>query len=138
MKHLIAFLLLATAISACQKEAPTTMLNEMVADTAILKLKGSFENGPYGAVTGTAHVYKLTDGKYQLKLQDFNTSNGPDLKVYLSKEIMPVNFINLGNLKSTNGNQVYDITDTPDFTQYKYACIHCKAYNHLFGYALLQ
>ncbi len=138
MKYLSIVLLFVMAITSCKKEAPTIMLNEMVADTAVQKLAGSFENGPYGAVTGMAVIYKLADGKYQLKLQDFNTSNGPDLKVYLSKEVMPVNFINLGDLKSTNGNQVYDIPGSPDFSQYQYACIHCKAYNHLFGYALLK
>lgn len=114
------------------------MLDEMVADTAVLKLKGSFENGPSGVVMGNALVYKLPDGKYQLQLMDFNSSNGPDLKVYLSKEVMPVTFINLGSLKSTNGNQVYNIPEMPDFAQYKYASIHCEEYNHLFGYALLK
>jgi hypothetical protein len=51
---------------------------------------------------------------------------------------MPVHFISLGKLKSTNGNQIYAIPGTPDFNEYKYICIHCKEYNHLFGYALLQ
>ena len=60
-------------------------------------------------------------------------SNGPDLKVYLSKELQPVNFINLGALKSVNGNQVYDVTGMPDIMEYKYALVHCQAFNHLFG-----
>jgi hypothetical protein len=50
----------------------------------------------------------------------------------------PVNFIDLGALKATGGNQLYEISATIDFTQYKYALIHCRQYNHLFGWALLQ
>jgi hypothetical protein len=51
---------------------------------------------------------------------------------------MPANFINLVNLKSTNDSQAYDIPGNTDINEYKYAYIHGKAYNHLFGYALLQ
>lgn len=65
-------------------------------------------------------------------------SNGPDLKVYLSKELQPVNFINLGALKSVNGNQVYGVTGMPDIMEYKYALVHCQAFNHLFGSAELK
>ncbi|CAN5674802.1 DM13 domain-containing protein [soil metagenome] len=138
MKYIVIItLLLITA--ACKKEAATTRLDEMVMDTAAAKtFSGSFENGPYGTTMGMAQIFQLPDGKLQLQLSAFNVNNGPDLKVYLSKEIMPVNFINLGDLKSTNGNQVYDIEGNVDLKVYKYACIHCKSYNHLFGYALLK
>jgi hypothetical protein len=88
-------------------------------------------------VSGSVMVYQA-NGKLQLKLSGFSTTNGPDLKVYLSKEIQPVNFIKLGDLKSTSGNQVYDITGIPDFSQYRYALIHCEQYNHLFGSAELM
>jgi hypothetical protein len=127
------------AFASCKKETASTMLNEMIRDsTAQVNFTGRFENGPYGVVTGTANVLKFADGKYQLQLKDFNSSSGPDLKVYLSKERMPVNFINLGDLKSTNGTQLYDIPEMANVSEYKYACIHCKAFNHLFGAALLQ
>ena len=34
--------------------------------------------------------------------------------------------------------RLYNIPDAPDFSQYKYALIHCKQYNHLFGSAELR
>ncbi|MEO7562004.1 MAG: DM13 domain-containing protein, partial [Ferruginibacter sp.] len=77
------------------------------------------------------------NNKYVLKLADFRSDNGPDLKVYLSKGVSPTAFISLGDLKSTNGNQVYDIPGTPDFTQYRYVLIHCEKYNHRYGSAEL-
>jgi hypothetical protein len=72
-----------------------------------------------------------------LLIEGLKSTNGPDLKVFLSKEVQPINFINLGALKSVNGNQVYDITGMPDIKEYKFALIHCQAFNHLFGSAEL-
>jgi len=102
--------------------------------TAELKFDGSFMNGPYGAVSGTARIYE-DSGAYQVALIDMTISNGPDLHVYLSREEQPVHFIDLGKLKSTSGSQVYLVVNKPDFSQYKYVLIHCQKYNHLFGIA---
>jgi hypothetical protein len=98
---------------------------------------GTFSNGPHGAVSGKAEILKQ-DGKYVLALKMFATSSGPDLHVYLSKEIQPVNFIDLGKLRQNSGDQLYGINNMPDFGQYKYALIHCQQYNHLFGSSELK
>ena len=103
----------------------------------MLSLGGTFMNGPSGKVSGQAKVY-FKEGKYILALENFSTSNGPDLKVYISQEMFPKNFIKLGDLQSTNGNQLYDVAGEPDFSLYKYALIHCEKYNHLYGYAELS
>jgi hypothetical protein len=140
MKKLHSILLLIGIIlfTACKKNnTPEQILNEMADSTAVLKYSGTFTNGPYGTVSGEAKIFK-TANRYDLKLMNFNGSNGPDLRVYLSKEMNPVNFIDLGALKATGGNQLYEISATIDFTQYKYALIHCRQFNHLFGWALLQ
>lgn len=135
----ILFIFIVVGIISCKKEdlAGTNTLNQTVDTTAVLQYKGDFVNGPWGAVTGSAAIYKQHD-KLILKLNNFNTSNGPDLHVYISKEIMPVTFFNLGKIKSTNGNQVYEILGTPNFKDYKYINIHCVAYNHLFGWAEIK
>ena len=128
------------AMSSCKKDsgfAPTVVLNEMTDTGSVLKYRGDFSAGPYGRVTGRAEIYEKSNG-IELKLGSFNSTNGPALHVYISREAMPVNFIDLGALKSTAGNQVYSVSGTPDFMDYKYISIHCVAYNHLFGYALLK
>jgi hypothetical protein len=127
-------------MASCKKEynTPTIPLDDRVDTTAAsLEHKGGFTNGPYGRVSGMVKIYR-ENGKFILSLLDFSSTNGPALHVYLSKEVQPVNFIDLGDLKSTNGNQVYDIPGMPDFMEYKYALIHCKQYNHLFGSAELR
>ncbi len=137
---ILIFAIITTAFFSSCKKASTETLDEVISPldtTAMLKYGGSFSSGPSGTVTGDAKVY-LKGGKYILALENFLTTNGPDLKVYLSKEMFPVNFIKLGDLKSTNGNQLYDIAGTPDFTAYKFALIHCEKYNHLYGYTELN
>ena len=138
--RILIFISFLLVIVSCKKstDAPTTVLSETIDSTAKLLVSGNFQNGPYGAVSGIAKFYKNYNGTYSIVLDSFMTSNGPNLFVYLSKEAMPVNFIDAGNLKSTTGSQVYTITEMPDTAQYKYICIHCKDYNHLFGYALLK
>ncbi len=141
MRLLIAVLIIGVTIQSCKKDkdsfASTVTVNEMVDTTGMLKYSGSFTSGPFGTVTGKAEVY-INGTDYKVKLANFNTNNGPALHVYLSKEAMPINYIDLGVLKSTNGNQVYSVTGMPDFMEYKYISIHCVAFNHLFGSALIQ
>ncbi len=134
----VSFLSVLLLLLACKKNnTPEIDLNEMIDSTAVIRYTGNFTNGPYGTVAGIAKIFQ-TGSTYALKLMNFNSSNGPDLRVYLSKEMQPQNFIDLGALKATGGNQVYEINSSADFTQYKYALIHCRQYNHLFGWALLQ
>ena len=134
----ILLICLSSLIISCKKNnTPTIVLNEMADTASVLKYSGDFTSGTYGTVTGKAEIYKKTTA-IEVKLAGFNSSNGPALHVFISKEAMPVNFIDLGALKSTTGNQVYPVSGMPDFTDYKYISIHCVAYNHLFGSALLQ
>ncbi len=138
MQKVILPVCIICLLVACKKETTSTMqLNEMVDTTAIVQLKGSFMNGPWGSVSGNAKIIKQNT-TYQLQLDTFMSSNGPDLKVYLSKEVQPVNFVNLGSLKSTNGTQLYNIPAGVNFNEYKYALVHCQQYNHLFGSAELK
>jgi len=140
MKHIIQLFAVLTVLMffACKKETTsTTPVNEVPITTAMAIDSGYFSNGPYGRVTGTAKIYK-TGNNYELALENFSSSNGPDLKVYLSKEKQPVNFINLGSLKSTAGNQLYAIPASVNVKDYEYALIHCQQYNHLFGFAQLR
>ncbi len=130
------FLMLMFFAGSCKKTS-TVMLNERVDTASVLKLQGSFMGIGSERVTGQAKIYLQKD-RYYLALENFTTTNGPDLKVYLSQQAEPNNFIKLGDLKSTNGNQVYDIAGMPDFTKHKYVLIHCERFNHLYGSAQLK
>lgn len=131
-------ILLVVIIVSCTRDANIVITDPPAIDsTAIVQLKGSFANGPYGSVNGSVEIVRQ-DTTLALILKNFSVSNGPDLHVYLSQERLPVNFIDLGSLRSNSGEQAYSIPGNTGLTEYKYALIHCKAYNHLFGSAALQ
>ena len=138
----ILTVLLILVITACTKNSnvigptpPPPLTVDTSESNAIYS--GSFSNGPSGTVSGKVEIFSL-DGKSVLPLKMFSTSNGPDLHVYLSKEVLPVNFIDLGKLRQNSGDQLYSINNVPDFSEYRYALIHCQQYNHLFGSAELK
>lgn len=140
MNKILWIVLISTAllVSCVKENTPEIVLDNTVDTTvAVPGGKGNFMNGPYGRVSGMATVY-TKNGNFILALENMSISNGPQLHVYLSKEVQPVNFIDLGPLQSTLGNQLYNIPGSPDFSVYKYALVHCKKYNHLFGSAKLQ
>jgi Electron transfer DM13 len=141
MNKLFCLLFIITwGMIACSKKNQTTEVPATdVIDTtkAAIKYSGTFVSAPGESVSGKALVL-FQSGTYSIALEDLNVANGPDLHVYLSKEIKPVNFIHAGKLKSTKGNQVYALTTNPDFTQYKYVLIFCQQYNVLFGSAELK
>ncbi len=105
MKKSLFVLVTATAvlISCVKENTPVIPLDDTVDTTiAIPKNKGTFMNGPFGSVSGMATIYKQ-NGSLILALENMMISNGPQLHVYLSKEVQPVNFIDLGALQSVKG-----------------------------------
>lgn len=133
-------ILVILCIASCNKSTnpPSTPVDDPI-DTANASIvyMGTFMNGPYGSVSGNVKIYE-NDEKRSLRLENFSTSSGPDLHVYVSQEIQPIHFVDLGNIKSTMGNQTYDLAANVDLNLYKYGLIHCQEYNHLFGSAELK
>lgn len=78
------------------------------------------------------------DGKTYIRYEDFKTINGPDLFVYLSKDKNARNFINLGELKATEGNINYEVPAGIAIKDYPYALVWCRAFSVLFNSADLS
>jgi len=86
---------------------------------------------------GHALVVPLEDGQKLLRLEDFSSTNGPDLYVYLASDSSASDYVSLGRLKANNGNQNYDIPAGFDLTKYYTVLIWCKQFSVLFGSAEL-
>ena len=82
--------------------------------------------------SGTARIVE-SDGKKYLRYENFKTINGPDLFVYLSKDMRASDFINLGALKATEGNINYEIPEEVNVSDYPYALVWCRAFSVLFN-----
>ena len=87
---------------------------------------------------GDAYTIPLEDGTNVLRLENFKSTNGPDLYVYLSTDKYASEFISLGELKASSGNQNYGIPDDIDLDEYNQVLIWCKAFGVLFGNAELS
>lgn len=85
-----------------------------------------------------AKVIKLSDGSDFLRLEDFRSTNGPDLYVYLSTDKGNSDFVNLGRLKGNIGDQNYKIPEGTELSKYDTALIWCQAFSVLFGSAELR
>lgn len=84
---------------------------------------------------GSVSVIMLNDGTDILRLEDFRSTNGPDLYVYLSTDRSASDFVSLGRLKGNVGNQNYEIPPETDLEKYDTVLIWCRAFSVLFGSA---
>lgn len=138
MQKTLLLILFVTLLAACKKNNTVdTPSNDPVNPAAPLLAKGNFSGTPGHSVSGTAEIINDNNVK-KLVLKNFSATNGPDLKVYLSTNTQAGSFISFGALKSTSGQQVYDISGMPDLTQYKFVLIWCQQFSVLFGSAELQ
>lgn len=98
--------------------------------------------------SGRASIYQTPDGKRELRLTDFTTSNGPDVHVVLAQSTDgnlqqtfvkgELNRIELSLLKANQGNQNYDLPDSADLNKYDAVVIYCVRFHAIFGVAKLD
>lgn len=86
----------------------------------------------------TSGVAKVIGDEEYLRFENFQTTNGPDLYVYLAKDLDAEEFVNLGRLKGNIGNQNYEIAEDVNLEEYTYVLIWCRAFGVLFGSAELE
>jgi hypothetical protein len=106
---------------------------------------GTFHSNAH-ETKGTATVYRRADGIRTLRLADFETSNGPDVRVYLvaapdvkdDATVKSAGFIELGKLKGNKGDQNYEIPASVDLSKYRSVTIWCKRFSVNFGTAPLE
>ncbi|MEU8424279.1 DM13 domain-containing protein [Micromonospora sp. NPDC048835] len=96
--------------------------------------------------TGRAEIHRLANGRHQLVIRDLDTSNGPDLRVWLTDQ--PVirgtagwrvfddgEWVELAKLKGNKGSQVYELPASVDPRDFRSVSIWCKRFAVSFGAA---
>jgi hypothetical protein len=108
--------------------------------TASKIMTGSFIGAGDGFhnAEGLAKVIPLEDGRTIIRLENFKSTNGPNVHLYVATDKAAPNFIDLGRLKANNGNQNYNIPNGTDLAKYNMALIWCKDFSVLFGSAQLK
>jgi hypothetical protein len=127
-----------------------TQVNERFpADGAAMSAATPLLSGAFHSVAhetqGMATVHALAGGKRVLRLTDFMTSNGPDVRVYLvaaadasdNDTVKNAGFVELGKLKGTEGDQNYEIPEGVDLGRYRAVTIWCARFSVNFATAPL-
>ena len=95
--------------------------------------------------SGMATIHQLGDGKRLVRFTTFETSNGPDVRVYpVAAKDAPDNdtvtragFIDLGPMKGNKGDQNYEVPTNLDLSQYQSLTIWCRRFGVNFATAPL-
>lgn len=96
------------------------------------------------STTGTVKVLRLADGSRVLRLENLDTSNGPDLKVVLSDAAVKPGkagwhvfdddkHVKIADLKGNKGSQNYVLPVDLDLGDFRSVSIWCDRFNVSFG-----
>lgn len=125
--------------------ASPTATQDPVTTEPVVLAEGSFISHEHGT-SGVARLLELADGQRILRIEDLDTDNGPDLKVWLTDA--PViegewyvfddgRYVDLGGLKGNKGNANYPIPDDVDIAGLTSISIWCDRFSVSFGAAEL-
>lgn len=92
---------------------------------------------PAHPASGFVRVVEADDKTF-VRYEEYTTINGPDLYVYLAKDLGAKDFVELGRLKATEGNVNYEVPASVDIAEYRYVLTWCKAFGVLFNSADLS
>ncbi|MER5553574.1 DM13 domain-containing protein [Streptomyces sp. NPDC002793] len=102
---------------------------------------GRFVSHEHGT-SGSARTVQLADGGQVLRIEDFASSEGPDVQVYLSTRDADAveaglgdGALALGELKGDRGNQNYTVPAGTDLSRFHSAVIWCARFSVSFGAA---
>ena len=100
-------------------------------------LTGRFE-GEGQQISGRATIYKKPGGEQYLRLSDFAGSNGEDVHVALARSANQNDRVDLGPLKSNQGDQNYDLPAAADLNKYDAVVIYSERFPKVSGRAKLE
>lgn len=118
---------------------------EQVPGVALRRIaRGEFRPLEHHA-SGTAELLTTSEAGHVLRFDDLDTSNGPDLRVYLSTappdapwDAFDDEFVDLGALKGNIGDQNYVVPDGTDLARYRTAVVWCRRFSVPFASAGLE
>jgi hypothetical protein len=104
--------------------------------------RGEFRSLEHGT-TGVARVVELEDGSRFVRLENLDTSDGPDLRVYLTDQRVSDDwhvwddgrYVDLGALKGNVGDSNYAIPDGVDLDGFRTVVIWCRRFTVGFAVA---
>jgi hypothetical protein len=93
---------------------------------------------------GNAIIIQTQVDEYSLRLENFEVTSGPGLHVILAEDDNPYNvatlgdYLDLGELQSTMGDQVYLIPNDANLEKYGSVVVYCVPFQAIFAIAPIQ
>lgn len=110
----------------------------------IVVAKGDFQSQEH-PTSGTASLLKLADGTQLVRLENLASSDGPDIKIWLSEldaggdwfKYRGGKYLDLGPIKATHGSHNYVIPAGADLSGLDTVVLWCDRFSVAFGSAAL-
>lgn len=133
----------ASAEASVNPTAPSTPAANPSTAPVVLGA-GSFQSQEHGT-SGLAQLLRLPDGSHVVRLENLASSDGPDVKVWLSSleaggdwfKYRSGRYVDLGPVKATHGNQNYTVPAGTDITGLSSVVLWCDRFSVAFGSAPL-
>lgn len=125
-----------TAMAEAEATSTDEAMPEMTEPEILTLATGSFSGSSRYEIVGEATVIGNGTEQRFLRFEDFESSNGPDLKVYLRAE--NGDFVSLGDLKGNVGSQNYEVPADVDLGEFPIVQIWCERFGVEFGFAELD
>ncbi len=110
---------------AMLEEAPEVMSEDTVR-YAVMETPGH-------PASGQMRIIETQEGTV-LRFEDFETINGPQLRLYLAKDLRANDYIDLGPIRGTKGEINYLVPEGVDISEYRYVMHWCEPFRVLFNY----
>ena len=126
---------------------PSAAISAPVATAAALP--NVLATGPFQSqehpTSGSASLVQLPDGSHVVRLENLASSDGPDVKVWLSDreaggdwfKYRSGRFLDLGPVKATHGNQNFAVPPGTDLSGLDTVVLWCDRFSVAFGSAAL-
>lgn len=110
-----------------------------------VRARGRFRSGEHHT-SGVALLLTLTDSRVFVRLEGLDTSNGPDVRIWLSAAdyrasddtVHSAGYVDLGGLKANHGNQNYLVPPHTELSRYHSVVVWCRRFDVVFGAAPLS
>lgn len=140
---------LATALAPGTAQVTATVdgVNSLPFAMTVTPAGGSMRSGDFRGhasytVSGTATLQEENNALVLSFSDNFRSSNGPGLGIYLAQNAPAVltssNSVRLDRLKSTSGAQTYAVPASVKLNDFDFVVVYCEPFNIPFGFARLN